>query len=221
VRAATVRAMPEPADRIRFTERLRLEPMAQATPRISGGCIRTRRSRNGMVAAGTWTQRIATPPASVRRGGRLASTSGSPMTVGPASWSAAEDCPGGLMRAASGWRLAGRRKASCCRVSDGPAECCRPHRVPTPTRHAPLLAGVPGCPNWRGGRPPKAWPEFVGRDLDDLAGEWQGRQGRDLHGGGAGEGNRTLTASLGSSLGPPRMERSYSSEGTRTDPCCP
>jgi hypothetical protein len=29
------------------------------------------------------------------------------------------------------------------------------------------------------------------------------------------------TASLGSSLGPRRMERSYSSEGTRTDPCCP
>jgi len=30
-----------------------------------------------------------------------------------------------------------------------------------------------------------------------------------------------LTASLGSSPGPLRMERSYSSEGTRTDPCCP
>ena len=38
---------------------------------------------------------------------------------------------------------------------------------------------------------------------------------------GAGEGNRTLTASLGSSVEPLRMERSYSSEGTRTDPCCP
>jgi ribosomal-protein-alanine N-acetyltransferase len=27
------------------------------------------------------------------------------MTVGPASWSAAEDCLGGLMRAASGWTV--------------------------------------------------------------------------------------------------------------------
>ena len=33
--------------------------------------------------------------------------------------------------------------------------------------------------------------------------------------------NHEITASLGSSLGPPRVERSYSSEGTRTDRCWP
>src|SRR5829696_5075095 len=39
--------------------------------------------------------------------------------------------------------------------------------------------------------------------------------------GGAGEGNRTLTASLGSSLGPFGTGRSYSSAGTGTDRGCP